>query len=92
MTRCAPKAKQLCWRGMISQRNTKPSRKKRNGSAREQRLDVGVTINDFRAYMPTHSYIFEPSRDTWPASSVNSRITADPGPRRRRQAYPRRKR
>jgi hypothetical protein len=34
----------------------------------------GVTIDDFFAYMPAHSYIFTPSRETWPASSVNARI------------------
>jgi hypothetical protein len=35
----------------------------------------GVSLNDFYAYMPTHSYIFAPSREMWPASSVNSRIS-----------------
>jgi hypothetical protein len=34
----------------------------------------GVTCGDFYAYMPTHSYIFIPSREFWPAASVNSRI------------------
>ncbi len=38
----------------------------------------GVTINDFRAYMPLHSYIFIPSREMWPAPSVNSRIPPIP--------------
>lgn len=51
---------------------------KANGKAREQRLIVGVTVDDFRAYMPTHSYIFESSREMWPASSVNSRIPPIP--------------
>jgi hypothetical protein len=35
---------------------------------------AGVTIEDFRAYMPGHSYIFMPCRDIWPAASVNSRL------------------
>ena len=52
--------------------------KKTNGRAQEQGLEGGVTVNDFRAYMPTHSYIFEPSGDMWPASSVNSRISPIP--------------
>ena len=39
---------------------------------------AGVTLDDFRAYMPTHSYIFEPSREMWPAGSVNSRIPPVP--------------
>lgn len=34
----------------------------------------GVTADDFYAYMPMHSYIFTPTRELWPASSVNSRV------------------
>jgi hypothetical protein len=34
----------------------------------------GVGIEDFAAYMPAHTYIFKPSGEMWPASSVNSRI------------------
>ncbi|HEY4340532.1 MAG TPA: primase-helicase family protein [Steroidobacteraceae bacterium] len=33
-----------------------------------------VTFEDFHAYMPDHRYIFGPSRELWPASSVNSRL------------------
>jgi 5S rRNA maturation endonuclease (ribonuclease M5) len=36
--------------------------------------DAGVSLEDFHAYMPSHSYIFTPSREMWPASSVNARI------------------
>jgi hypothetical protein len=41
-----------------------------------QRLQLpeGVTFDDFRAYMPAHNYIFAPSREPWPASSVNARL------------------
>jgi hypothetical protein len=42
--------------------------------ARIKRLEEGVSLADFRAYMPTHSYIFAPTREMWPASSVNARI------------------
>ena len=38
----------------------------------------GVAIDDFYAYMPGHSYIFVPTREMWPASSVNSRLPAVP--------------
>jgi hypothetical protein len=38
----------------------------------------GVTLNDFRSYMITHSYIYMPSRELWPASSVNARIPPVP--------------
>jgi len=34
----------------------------------------GVSLDDFRAYMPQHCYIFVPTREAWPASSVNNRI------------------
>ena len=35
----------------------------------------GVSLDDFNAYMPSHSYIFTPSREMWPAASVNARIS-----------------
>lgn len=38
-----------------------------------------VTIEDFWAYLPAHQYIFRPSRELWPASSVNARVTAQTG-------------
>lgn len=38
----------------------------------------GVQLDDFRAYMPSHSYIFMPSGEMWPATSVNSRIPPIP--------------
>jgi hypothetical protein len=34
---------------------------------------LAVTVADFRAYMPLHQYIFVPSRELWPGSSVNAR-------------------
>jgi Family of unknown function (DUF5906) len=30
--------------------------------------------HDFAAYMPMHSYIYRPTRDMWPAASVNARV------------------
>ena len=33
-----------------------------------------VSLEDFYAYMPMHSYIYVPGRDLWPAASINSRI------------------
>lgn len=35
---------------------------------------TGVTLADFRAYMPLHKYIFVPARELWPAVSVNARF------------------
>ena len=33
-----------------------------------------ISLDDFRAFMPTHSYLFVPTRQMWAATSVNSRI------------------
>jgi hypothetical protein len=33
-----------------------------------------VSLNDFVAYMPTHSYIFRPTGETWSAASINARV------------------
>jgi hypothetical protein len=44
----------------------------------EEPPSEGVSLTDFCAYMPQHSYIYIPSREFWPASSVNARI--DPVP------------
>jgi len=40
--------------------------------------DSGVALSDFRAFMPTHNYIFMPSGEFWPAASVNARIKPMP--------------
>lgn len=41
----------------------------------DQRTSVGgVSLGDFRAYMPSHSYIYMPTGEFWPASSVNARL------------------
>jgi hypothetical protein len=34
----------------------------------------GVTIDTFRAYMPTHSYIFMPCCEMWPAARPFQRL------------------
>jgi hypothetical protein len=33
-----------------------------------------ISIDDFYAHMPDHRYIFAPTRDLWPATSVDSRL------------------
>jgi Family of unknown function (DUF5906) len=38
----------------------------------------GVTIDDFVAYMPQHSYIFTPCREPWPAASIDGRLPRMP--------------
>jgi Family of unknown function (DUF5906) len=61
-------------RGM---RRTKMSSKP--SSSRNNNIE-GVSLDDFHAYMPRHSYIFAPSRDLWPATSVNARVPPIIGP------------
>jgi hypothetical protein len=39
-----------------------------------QRQRPELQLDDFVAYMPMHNYIFKPTRETLPASSVNARI------------------
>jgi hypothetical protein len=45
---------------------------------REAPKKTGVTLEDFYAYMPMHTYIYMPTREPWPASSVNSRFKPVP--------------
>jgi hypothetical protein len=49
-----------------------------SATAEEQADPGGLQLDDFYAYMPSHSYIFIPSREMWPASSVNSRLSHVP--------------
>src|SRR5689334_21494720 len=38
----------------------------------------GASLDDFYAYMPGHAYLFVPTRQLWPAASVNGRINPWP--------------
>lgn len=33
-----------------------------------------LTIDDFLAYLPAHRYVFRPTRELWPAASVDARL------------------
>jgi hypothetical protein len=44
----------------------------------EELAPEGVTLDDFRAYMPMHNYIYTPTREAWPGSSVNARLGSIP--------------
>jgi hypothetical protein len=37
-------------------------------------LPARVTLVDFYAYMPQHRYIYVPTRELWPAASLNGRL------------------
>jgi len=40
--------------------------------------EQGVSLDDFVAYMPQHSYIYKPTREPWPGCSVDARIPPVP--------------
>ena len=38
----------------------------------------GISVENFYAYMPMHSYIYVPTREPWPTASVNARLPPMP--------------
>lgn len=45
--------------------------------------ETSVTLADFWAHLPSHQYIFVPTREPWPSASVNSSIPPIPiGPKK----------
>jgi hypothetical protein len=71
----------MCRTGANGVRARHDRSKRLNGRAKENDpsskpacSDEGVSLDDFHAYMPMHSYIYAPSREMWPGSSVNARI------------------
>jgi len=59
---------------MATHKARKPPATRREGGCGTE----GVTLEDFRAFMPTHAYIFTPCREMWPAASVNARVPPVP--------------
>jgi hypothetical protein len=51
-----------------------PQRKEKTNGKAPRAIPAGVTVEDFHAYMPKHSYIYVPTGEMWPASSINSRL------------------
>ncbi len=41
---------------------------------KDEKTSPAVSLEEFNAYMPTHGYIFTPTREMWPAASVNSTL------------------
>ncbi len=37
-------------------------------------IEAGVARSDFHAYLPMHKYIYAPTREMWPAESVNGKL------------------
>jgi hypothetical protein len=62
-----------------SQHRYEKARERRREQFRAQRANgpdhmAAISLNDFYAYMPMHSYIFVPAREMWPGVSINARI------------------
>jgi hypothetical protein len=68
----ANRARELDLPGLLQQATDFTPKQEAAGD-RAERTGDGVSIEDFYAYMPEHRYVFVPTRDMWPASSVNSR-------------------
>jgi len=51
-------------------RQPAPARERQQRKRREDARIISVDL--FRAYLPSHHYIFIPTRELWPASSVNA--------------------
>jgi hypothetical protein len=43
-------------------------------------LEQPITLDDFRAHMPDHRFIFTPTRDLWSGTSVDARVEWPDGP------------
>src|SRR3954469_4819266 len=59
--------------------NTPPTERQRKPRVNGHGIGGDQTIStlsrdDFYAYMPTHKYMFAPSRQLWPGRSVNARL------------------
>jgi hypothetical protein len=53
-------------------------RQQRQAERDAEKARAGVALDDFRAYMPMHNYIYTPAREPWPAASINARIPPVP--------------
>ena len=45
-----------------------------HGGIKYRLAGQGVGLDDFYAYMERHDYLYAPTRQPWPASSVNARL------------------
>jgi hypothetical protein len=60
--------------GHIYDQNDPERAAKRQATKAVEEAFTGVSVEDFWAYMPNHSYIFTPTSEMWPAGSVNTRV------------------
>jgi hypothetical protein len=62
---------EFCWEDVDIVRNGKVERHETQPNA-APRPDRGIQLKHFRAYLEQHNYFFLPTRQPWPASSVNA--------------------
>lgn len=62
----------------IPERDAAPTAAPASKTPETPRLPDGVSLDDFHAYMPAHSYIFAPTGQFWPSTSVNARLPSMP--------------
>jgi hypothetical protein len=63
-------------RAVSTARETQAAAAEQEQASAEEQGAEGVSLANFYAYMPAHSYLFALSREMWPAGSVNARIPA----------------
>jgi hypothetical protein len=66
-------AEEVAEAGRKEKQATGPKRSAKQ-KASGRKLPTGVTVNDFVAYMPSHTYIYIPTREMWPGARVNARV------------------
>jgi hypothetical protein len=59
-------------------RRLEPRPRDRRAHIPPEDASEGVNLTDFYAIMPSHTYIYCPTRAEWPAASINSRIPPIP--------------
>jgi hypothetical protein len=59
---------------LAKQQHELPSEDKSPTDEPKRKGGQGVRLEDFYAYMPTHQYIFAPTREMWVGRSVNARL------------------
>jgi hypothetical protein len=61
-------------KGLIARPRERAAGPPGSGTKAALRDDAAIGLNDFLAYMPQHRYMYVPSRELWPAESINGRF------------------
>jgi hypothetical protein len=58
----------------VRQRHDRAKKYSRPNGKDNTQTATNITLDDFVAYLPAHGYIFKPTREIWPAASVNAHL------------------